>query len=276
MDIVSAVILGLIQGIAEFLPISSSAHLALGHNMFGLTSPDAGSNVTFDVLLHLGTLIAVFIVFRRDIIGLIRAFFSLCKKIFTGKCKFRTLEADEKFVIYILIATLPLLAAVFFSDYVEVLSGYSKIIGGILIVNGIVLLLSDRLGSGDRGIEETKPMNALVVGLCQMCAVVPGLSRSGATITGGLFQGFRRDFAVKFSFILSIPAILGANILKIKDVAETGATAGEWGVYALGAAVAALSGIAAMKFLLYISKKANFTYFAYYCFAVGLLAIIFG
>ena len=276
MDIVSAVILGLIQGIAEFLPISSSAHLALAHNIFGLTSPDSGSNITFDVLLHLGTLIAVFIVYRKDILDLIRSFFSLCKKVFTGKCKFRELSANEKFVIYILIATLPLLVAVLFNDYVEALSGYSKVIGGILIFNGIVLLLSDRLGSGIRGIEETKPRNALIVGLCQMCAVVPGLSRSGSTITGGLFQGFRRDYAVKFSFILSIPAILGANILKVKDVIETGATAAEWGIYALGAAVAALSGIAAMKFLIFISKKANFTYFAYYCFIVGLLAIIFG
>ncbi len=275
MNIFSAVLYGIIQGVAEFLPISSSAHLAIAQNLFNMENVEV-SHFTFDILLHLGTLIAVFIVYYKDIFSLVPAFFTMLGKVFKGKFKLSEYNENERFVIFVIIATLPLIAAVFIKDYVEMLSGYTKIIGGILILNGIVLFISDKLERGTVSLENTKPKNALFVGLCQMCAIVPGLSRSGSTITGGLLMGFKRDYAVKFSFILSIPAIIGANLLSVADIFENPIPSTDVVPYIAGTLAAAVVGVLAMKLLIFISKKSNFRMFSYYCFAVGILAIIFG
>ncbi|MBE6632559.1 MAG: undecaprenyl-diphosphate phosphatase [Ruminococcaceae bacterium] len=273
MNILLAVFYGLIQGITEFLPVSSSGHLCLAQSIFKVEGIE--SYLTFDILLHLATLIAVFIVYRKDIFALIPAFFTMLGKVFKGKFKLSDYSSSERFVIMIIIATLPLVAAVFFNDYVEILSSYPKVIGAILIFNGIVLFISDKLSKGNKAIENTKPHNALLVGLCQMCAIVPGLSRSGSTITGGLLQGYDREYAVKFSFILSIPAIIGANVLSVPDIANDIVGTADILPYAAGMLAAFISGLLAMKFLIYISKRSNFRYFSYYCFVVGILAIIF-
>lgn len=274
MNIFFAIFCGIIQGITEFLPVSSSGHLAIAQNIFGMA--DFESDMTFDILLHLGTLVAVFIVFYKDIFSLVPAFFTMIGKLFKGKFKLSEYNESERFVIFVIIATLPLLLAVFFKDYVEVIGDYTKIVGGILIFNGLVLYISDKLDRGTKDIGDTKPLNALFVGLCQMCATLPGLSRSGSTITGGLFMGFRREYAVKFSFILSIPAIVGANLLSIGDIFENPVPQANIIPYIAGALAAALVGIGAMKLLIYISRKSNFRMFSYYCFAVGLVAVIFG
>jgi undecaprenyl-diphosphatase len=139
----------------------------------------------------------------------------------------------------------------------------------------VVLFLSDRIGKGDRDLGSMKPKSALAVGLCQLCAIVPGLSRSGSTITGGRLCGFTREFAVKFSFILSIPAILGANIFEIPEMVSNPVPASDIPAYALGMLAAALTGIAAMKLLSYVSKKSNFHVFSLYCVIVGIIAIVF-
>ena len=275
MNIFSAIFYGIIQGITEFLPVSSSAHLAIAQNIFGMGNVEA-DHFTFDILLHLGTLIAVFIVYYKDIFSLVPAAFSMLGKVFKGKFKLSEYTENERFVIFVIIATLPLVLAVFIKDYIELLGNYTKIIGGILILNGIVLFISDKLERGTVSLENTKPKNALFVGLCQMCAIVPGLSRSGSTITGGLLMGFKREYAVKFSFILSIPAIIGANLLSFADVFENPIARTDVIPYIAGTIAAAVVGILAMKLLIYISKKSNFRMFSYYCFAVGILAIIFG
>lgn len=275
MNIFLAIFYGIIQGIAEFLPISSSAHLAIAQNLFGMENLEA-SHFTFDILLHLGTLIAVFIVYYKDIFELVPAVFSMFGKVFKGKFKLSEYTESERFVIFVIIATLPLVAAVFVKDYIELLGSYTKIIGGILILNGLVLFISDKLERGTVTLENAKPKNALFVGLCQMCAIVPGLSRSGSTITGGLLMGFKREFAVKFSFILSIPAIIGANLLSVADIFENPIPSTDIVPYIAGTITAAVVGILAMKTLIYISKKSNFRIFSYYCFVVGILAIIFG
>ena len=275
MSIFLAILYGVIQGIAEFLPISSSAHLAISQNLFSMENLEA-SHFTFDILLHLGTLIAVFIVYYKDIFALIPAIFTMFKKVFTGKFKLSDYTENERFVILVIIATLPLAAAVFLKDYVEVLTGYTKIIGGILLLNGLVLFISDKLEKGTLSLDKTKPRHALFIGLCQMYAIVPGLSRSGSTITGGLFMGLKRETAVKFSFIMSIPAIIGANLLSIFDIAENPIASSDVVPYIAGTVAAAVVGVLAMKFLIYISKKSNFRMFSYYCFVVGVLAIIFG
>ncbi len=275
MNIFLAIFYGIIQGITEFLPVSSSAHLAIAQNIFNMENIEA-SHFTFDILLHLGTLIAVFIVYYKDIFALVPAVFTMLGKIFKGKFKLSEYNENERFVIFVIIATLPLVAAVFLKDSVEALGSYTKIIGGILLFNGIVLFISDKLEKGTLALDTTKPRHALFIGLCQMCAIVPGLSRSGSTITGGLLMGFKRELAVKFSFIMSIPAIIGANLLSVADVFENPIPSSDIIPYIAGTVTAAVVGVLAMKLLIYISKKSNFRAFSYYCFAVGILAIIFG
>ena len=240
---------------------------------------DGGAITAFNVLLHAGTLIAVFIVYWRDIFALIPAFFTLCGKIFRRKFSFRHYNQNERLLVLMVIATLPLvvIAVTGLDDYLEAINGCLWAIGAILVFNGFVLLLSDRVGKQNKDVSDLKLLSALGVGLCQMCALLPGLSRSGSTITGGLLTGLRREDAVKFSFLLSIPAILGACVLELPELfaGENAISAGQWGIYLAGAAVAAVVGVAAMKLLQYISRKANFSAFSFYCFAVGAFAIVF-
>lgn len=276
MSIWESIFYGIVQGIAEFLPISSSGHLAIFQSVFGTGDPDA--NISFNVLLHLGTLIAVFFVYWKDIWQLICSFFTLCGQLFRGNFKFSSYKEGERFVILILIATLPLLPAALLDDYIGSLSSSVIVVGAILLFNAVLLFFSDRMAKGDKTLAEVKPRNALAVGLCQMIAILPGLSRSGSTITGGLTQGFERPLAVKFSFILSIPAILGACVLELPDFFRTASAEGSTQllIYLAGAAVAGITGVGAMKLLTYISKKSNFRIFSYYCVAAGLFAITWG
>ena len=275
MSILLALLYGIIQGITEFLPVSSSGHLAIAQNIFNMENVEA-SYFSFDILLHLATLVAVFIVFYKDIFSLIPAFFTMLGKVFKGKFKLSEYTDTERFVIYVIIATLPLALIVPFKDYIDLIGNHTKIVGIILLFNSVMLFVSDKLTKSNVTLENAKPRNALLVGLCQMLAVLPGLSRSGSTITGGLLQGFDRSFAVKFSFILSIPAILGANLLSVTDAFANPIPSSDIPAYIVGFVAAALTGIAAMKLLMYISKKNNFRIFSYYCFAAGLVAIIFG
>jgi undecaprenyl-diphosphatase len=230
--------------------------------------------VAFNVLLHLGTLIAVFAVYYKDIFGLIRSFFSLCGKIFHGNFKMSEYDLHEKLVIYIVIGTIPLVPMIMIEDYLDMVSGYLVIVGALLIFNGLVLMISDKLSRGNRTLDEIKPKNALLIGLCQAVALLPGISRSGSTITGGLLNGLERPDAVRFSFLLSIPAILGASVLKLPDFFSEIPDAKTLGIYLAGAAVSAIVGICAIKLLGYISRKSNFRIFSYYCFAAGTLAVV--
>jgi Uncharacterized bacitracin resistance protein len=273
MSVLFAVFIGIIQGLTEFLPVSSSGHLCLMQNIFGMEDVET-SYFTFDILLHFATLIAVFIVYRRDILNIIIAFFTLIKKAVQGKLK--EINPDERMVVMIIIGTLPLFAALLVKDYVQVLYGYTKIIGGILIFNGLILFLSDYFAHGKKDASNAKIKDSVIVGLCQMCALLPGLSRSGSTITGGLVSGFKREYAVKFSFLLSIPAVLGANILNIPDMIENPVPQSDLPAYFFGMLAALITGIIAMKLLIYISKRSNFRVFAIYCAVVGTLAVIFG
>lgn len=273
MSVLFAVIIGIIQGLTEFLPVSSSGHLCIIQNMFGMEDVET-SYFTFDILLHFATLIAVIIVFRRDITSLIVAFFTLIKKAVTNRL--REITPDERMVVMVFIATLPLVAAIFVKDYVEVFYGYTKAIGAILIFNGLVLFISDFLAKGNKDAHNSTFTDSLIVGLCQVCALLPGLSRSGSTITGGLLCGFKRDYAVKFSFIMSIPAIIGANILSVPEIIDNPIPQGDIFAYICGMAAALVTGIAAMKLLMYISKKSNFRVFSIYCMILGAIALIFG
>ena len=239
-------------------------------NFFGF---DSGQSVTFTVLLHLGTLAAVCIMYRRDVWMTIKGFFTLVGKLFTGRLRREGLESGERLFLLLALATLPLLPAVLLESYVESLSAVSWAVGVLLLVNGAILFLSDKLSSGRESLDTAGPGKALLVGVVQIVAIFPGISRSGSTITGGLFAGFRREDAVRFSFLLSIPAILGANLLKLPDLFETGLGGESALPMLLGVAAALLSGIAAIRLLRYITKNKSFTPFSIYCALAGAAVI---
>ena len=275
MNFLTAIFYGIVQGLTEFLPISSSGHLAALQNIFHTENLET-SYFTFDILLHLGTLAAVVIVYYKDIWELIKSFFTLCGKILKGKFRYSSLEWNEKFVIFLLIALVPLVVGVFVKDWLEVVYGYTWLIGILWILNGAILLLSDCLYTGKTDLGNMKPKNALYIGLCQLFAILPGISRSGMTITGGLFNGLNREFAVKFSFILSIPAILGANLVSMFELADHPFAMTEFPMYLAGMAAALVAGICAIKLLNFITKKHSFKGFSYYCFAIGVFALVYG
>ena len=274
MTVLWAVILGLVQGLAEFLPISSSGHLSILQNLFKLRQ--AESSLFFDVLLHLGTLVAVFIFYRKDIISMITEVFAFC-----GTLGQKT-PADRKkrhypaarLVLMIIIATLPLFLVLPINDKVELLYYKTGFIGAVLILTGILLYVSDRMPKGTKTEKNMTVGNALVIGLCQAVATIPGLSRSGTTISAGIAVGLDRSFAVKFSFILSIPAVLGANLLSLIKAIKEGIDVSSLPAYLIGMVVAGISGYLALGLINMVVKKGKFGFFAYYCVAVGALAII--
>lgn len=272
MTVIEALLCGLVQGAAEFLPISSSGHLSLLHAFFG-GEAFGESDMAFDILLHLATLFAVFIVYFKDIISLFPSFFSLCKKMFHGKFSLAEYSADERMVLCLFFGTIPLAAALFIKDAVETVSAYPKIVGSLLIVNAVMLLWGERF-KGTGKVSCMTRRDAFSVGLFQLLAIFPGLSRSGSTITGGSLMGLSRDEAVRFSFLLSVPAVIGANITNVSALTEVASA--NILPYAAGMAAAFLSGLAAIKLLLFISKKSNFRGFAYYCASLGALAVFFG
>ncbi len=273
MSLIGAILLGIVQGIAEFLPISSSGHLAVLQNLFGVNDV-AESHLLFDVMLHLGTLISVIIAYRRDILEILRSLVGLI----TGKGG-RSLTAEpygppRRFVLMIIVATLPLLLVLPVKDTIESLSGNTIYVGIILILTGVMLFAADRLKPGRKNEKNMTYLDALLIGFGQAVATVPGLSRSGTTISVGMARGLDREYAVKFSFILSLPAILGANILTIAKAARAGIDSSALPVYLAGVAVAAVVGFFAIKLVRLLAQKGKFGRFAYYCFAVGLAAII--
>lgn len=269
-----SIIYGIVQGLTEFLPVSSSGHLAVFQNLFGKIS-DNLSSVTFTLLLHVGTLAAVILVYYKDVWELIKSFFSIVKKIFTGKFKFSTLNQSEKFFVLLFMALIPLLLGAVLEDTVEIVSAYTFAVGILWIINGIMLYVLEKLNKKPVEFESIKPKKAFVVGLYQLAAIFPGISRSGMTITGGIMNGFNREFAVKFSFILSIPAILGSVVVTVLKDAESIALGSDMGLIFAGMIASFVSGLAAIKLLNYITKKSSFKVFAYYCVAVGVATIVF-
>ncbi|MBR5278698.1 MAG: undecaprenyl-diphosphate phosphatase [Clostridia bacterium] len=272
MNIFDAVFYGIVQGIAEFLPISSSGHLALMQNFF---SKGESSNFAFNIALHFATLISVCIVYRKDVYAIIKGFFSLVKKLFTGKIK-QSLNEGERLFLMLCIATAPLVPVKLlgFDEYVEALTGISWVIGGLLIINGVMLFVSDRLKNSNLAVKDGGYLRPLGVGVVQaIIGVMPGISRSGSTIIGGRILGYSRESAVKFSFLMSIPAILGASVLKLPDMFSQGMGTDMIAPLLVGAAVAAVVGFFAIKLLQYLATK-NFTVFSVYCIAVGAIAIV--
>ena len=272
MSTLSAVILGVIQGVAEFLPISSSGHLAIAQNLLGLKI-EGSTDGTFDVLLHLGTLIAVFVAYWPDIVDMIREFFLGVKDIARGTTP-TPVPPNRRMILLLIIGTLPLFVIVPIKDYIEGLSANTIVVGCALLVTGVMLFFSDRHNRGKKTAGSVPLRDVLVIGVAQAFATIPGLSRSGTTVSVGCFLGLDRRFALRYSFLMSIPAVLGANILKLKDIIATGVDMTLIPAYISGVATAAVLGYLSVRLLKFVTEKGKFGAFSYYCWTVGALTII--
>ena len=270
MSLLSSIILGLIQGVAEFLPISSSGHLAIAEHLLGMTGLEIPE--FFDVLLHLGTLVAVFAAYWEDIRDMVVEFFCGVRDL-AHRTTPTPVPPARRLILLIIVGTLPLLVVLPIKDLVEGLADNMYFVGGALIVTGSLLVASDRVRKGRKTEKNATLVDVLLVGAAQAIATCPGISRSGTTITAGCFVGFDRKFAVRFSFLLSIPAIRGANVLSITDALAT-VVWSEVPVYLVGVAVAAAVGYACIRLLKMIADKGKFGFFAYYCWIVGAITLV--
>ena len=272
MSLLVSLLLGLVQGITEFLPISSSGHLSIINNLFNLSEIQNG-HLFFDVLLHLATLISILIVYWHDIVQMVHealAFINVGP--LAGQRQERYPAARMFFMI--IIATLPLFLILPVRKQIETLYYQNVFIGVAIILTGCMLYVADKMIPGKKTERTMTISDALIIGLCQCVATIPGLSRSGTTITAGIACGLRREYAVRFSFLMSIPAVLGANILSIADAVKAGIDWASVPAYLVGMVIALISGIVSINFIRYISAKGKFGGFAYYCWVVGVLAIV--
>ena len=268
MTIFEAIILGLVQGLAEFLPISSSGHLALLQHFFGIEEGDA---LTFAIMLHVGTLISVFVVYWRDLVGLIAELGMVFKDIFTGKGPRIDANPTRKLGFLIIVATIPTgIIGILLRDVFEMMYGSLVFLGIGFLITGTILFIADRVGSNQDGIKEMKFRSAAFVGICQGFAIWPGISRSGATIFSSLACGLTRESAVKFVFLISIPAILGATLLDVRE----GIDAMSMSVV-VGMAVSAVSGIFAIKTMIKVISNKKLFGFSLYTWALGILVILY-
>ena len=275
LTLLSSILLGVIQGVTEFLPVSSSGHLAIAEHLLNVSGV---SDVPpfFDVLLHLGTLFAVFIAYWEDIRDMILEFFYGVGDLVRGTTP-RRVPPARRMILLIIVGTLPLFAVLPIKDTIESLGDNMYFVAFALLATGCLLFASDRVRRGRKTEKTATMLGALLVGVGQALATCPGISRSGTTITAGCFVGFDRKFAVRYSFLMSIPAILGANILSLKDALEAQVLWEEVPVYLVGVAVSAVVGYLCIRLIKLVADKGKFGFFAYYCWLAGIvtLALIF-
>ena len=270
MDIFQGIIIGIVQGLTEFLPVSSSAHLVFVQNLLGVEA-----DIAFDTFLHLGTLIAVVWYFRWDIIKMIRSWILSLQDLIQGRFM-EGFYSDpyKRLAWYVILATIPVgIVGVFFEDAIDSLfSGALYVPAFFLFVTGTILYLSQRMASGHIDMNNLSKKEALWMGLGQACAILPGLSRSGTTIAAGLSIGLDKEFAAKFSFILAIPAILGAFLVQAKDIGS--ALDVNFLPVILGFIAAIIAGYMAIRWMLDLIQNKSLDIFSYYCWAVGIIVFM--
>ncbi len=260
MNIFEAIILGIIQGLTEFIPVSSSGHLILAHKLFGFD----GGGLSFDVALHAGTLLALVIFFRKDIVRLAKAFFVKSR--------------DTQLARLLALATIPAMISGFLLEgYVEDTFRSTKLVAVNLAIVAVLMIFAERHLSKVKKptqIEDVSLKQAGVIGLAQALAVIPGLSRSGSTITAGLFMGMDRIAAMRFSFLLGIPITAGAIMATVLSGKGLDQIQHQPGVFIAGILAALLSGIFAIKFLLKYLSNHSLNIFAYYRIGLSILVLI--
>ena len=277
MNIFFGILLGLVQGIAEFLPISSSGHLALVETVLG----SAGGTVAamddsafFNIMLHLATLVAVIAAYWQDVKSMAVELIGMVKGIRRGESLASGNVPARRLILMILVATLPLVLIVPVHNKIEALNGVPWFIGAALILTGLLLFIADRMPQGKKTERDMTVWDAIFIGVAQAIATLPGLSRSGTTITAGMSRNLHRDFAVKFSFLMSLLSVLGAVLLSLVDVIKDGVEPGILPACLVGMVVAGVTGYFSIKLLQRLISRGKFGGFAYYCWAVGAISII--
>ena len=272
MSYFMSAVLGVVQGIAEFLPISSSGHLTLLQHFLGMPEPDN----LFNILLHFATLLAVCVYYFQDVVEIIAEFFRGIAALFSRNPSRGNPPEARRLVLLVIVGTLPLFVVMLIKNQVEAMGNYPVVVSCALLITGCILFFSDRMASGRKTARSATLKDALLVGVAQGFATVPGLSRSGCTISAGMAVGFDRKFAVRYSFLLSLPAVLGATILEVKDVLEApgGLPEGMLPKYLLGMVIAGVVGYFSIRLVNLLASKGKFGAFAYYCWAAGLVFLV--
>ena len=276
MNYLFSIAMGFLQGVAEFLPISSSGHLTLFQYFFSPEQNPEELDMLFTILLHFGTLISVCVYYWRDVVDMIREFFLGLADLFSrrGGHTGRPPEA-RRLVLMIVVATLPLFAVLLVKDVVDAAFTNVTFVSAALIATGFLLFFSDRMAKGRKNARTATMLDALLVGCAQAVGTLPGISRAGITISAGMLRGFDRSFAVRFSFLMSLPAVLGANILEVADAVQTGGVdTSRLPMYLVGMVVSGVVGYFAIRLVNLLANKGKFGAFAYYCWAVGIVSLV--
>lgn len=273
MSILSAIFLGFVQGVAEFLPISSSGHLAVLQNVFHMQTAEEG-HMFFDVLLHLGTVVSIVIVYWKDIVNIVRDTLDFLRSARFSDPQARKEHPGGRFLLMIIIGTLPLFLVLPFHDRLEQLYYSTAFIGAAFILTGCVLFVSDKMAPGRKNERTMRVTDALIIGVCQAIAIIPGISRSGSTITAGIATGQSRGYAMKYSLLMSVPAVLGANLLSLIKALKNHVDWSNLPAYIVGTVVAMAVGYVSILLLQRLLKKGKFGKFAYYMWGVGVFTLI--
>ena len=264
MNLIESIILGLVQGLTEFLPISSSGHLVIAQSLLDVKTGD----LVFEVLVHFGTMIAVIIYFRNKLLAIVKSIFSSLSL----KSKTDDDRANLNLALYIILGTIPaVIIGLAFKDMIATAFDTPRWASGMLLITAAILLLTHWFAKEDRKLNLPR---ALLIGLAQAMAIMPGISRSGSTIAVGLFSGIKKSEAAEFSFLLSLPAIAGATLLEIPDFIKSLNDGALMFNYIIGAIVAGIVGYFSIVYLMAIIKKGKFFYFGIYCAIIGILGII--
>ena len=272
MTYLMSVVLGFLQGVAEFLPISSSGHLTLFQHFFGMQEPDN----LFNILLHFATLLAVCVYYFHDIWEMVVEFFRMLGDMFSRHPSKGNPPEARRLILLLIVGTLPLFLILPIEDKVEMLGTNPIFVSCALLVTGCILFFSDRMARGRKTARNATLLDVLLVGCAQACATIPGLSRSGCTISAGMARGFDRNFAVRYSFLMSLPAVMGATLLKvIKTLAAAEPIPeGLLPKYLLGMVVAGIVGYFSIRLVNLLADKGKVGAFAYYCWAAGIVFLI--
>jgi undecaprenyl-diphosphatase len=274
MEWIQAITLGTIQGLTEFLPISSSGHLVIFQYIFGLREAE----LLFDISVHLGTLVAVIIFLRKEVVSIIRSLVRGTADVFSGNPERRKAlfqDPDLRLALLVIIGSIPTAAiGLMFKQMAETLFSTILIVGVNLIITGCLLWFTRRFGSRGRSLERLSWRDALMIGTVQGIAILPGISRSGSTISTGIFLGINHELSARFSFLLSIPAVLGATLLSFREF--IGVDGAVWQIWLAGMFSAGIVGYLALKILVYIVRNGNLFSFAPYCWLTGSIALWWG
>ncbi len=273
MSVLIAIFLGIVQGLTEFLPISSSGHLSVFQKVFALEFK-AEEHLLFDVLLHVATLVSIYLVYKTEIKTMLKDTFEFLAGRSSNSEREGRVKPSVRMAFLILCATLPLVLVLPFRGEIQRLYTNLGFIAFALIMNGVLLIVSTFFTGGRKSEKTAKLSDAFIVGLSQVIATFPGISRSGTTITVGLARGFKRSFAIAFSFLMSIPAVIGSLLVTFISAVKAGIQWASLPAYIIGMAVAGAVGYFALSFLKRFILKRPLTHFGYYCLGAGAVTIL--